>query len=193
MDNGKPLWLARTLKLLNRAAPLQTTEAFSDLYVRAHVIVFRYAYGLSGGTQEEAEDLAAETFARAWKAREGFNGSHEAAVGWLLQITRRLVIDAYRRRVTSGPQEPLDERALATLDASPEEQTLHAEQTRILWGLMQTLPIEQKEMLVLRYLLGWKVNQIADQMGLNENTVSVSIRRTLTRLARNWPQAEDEG
>lgn len=193
MDDDQPLGLARFFGLLTRKAPLQTAEAFGELYTRAHVIVFRYTYGLSGGTREEADDLTAETFMRAWKARERFSGSEDAAVGWLLQIARRLVIDSYRRQTVRGPVDGLDELTVAASDSSPEEQALQSEQRRILWALLRSLPIEQKEMLVLRYLLGWRVNQIADHMGLNENTVSVTIRRTLTHLSRSWPNANGEG
>jgi RNA polymerase sigma-70 factor (ECF subfamily) len=44
--------------------------------------VFRYIYGLSGGPLQEAEDLTAETYARAWKTRQSFSGNEEAALGW---------------------------------------------------------------------------------------------------------------
>ena len=86
----------------NRAAlqrnPLQSVEAFDQLYQSTHLIIFRYIYGLHGGSQEDVEDLTANTFTRAWKARSRFNGDPSAAIGWLLKIARNLVIDDYRRR-----------------------------------------------------------------------------------------------
>lgn len=56
------------------AAPLAAPSAFRKLYERNRLPVFRYVYGLTGGPQEEAEDLTAETFLRAWKARHDFQG-----------------------------------------------------------------------------------------------------------------------
>jgi len=169
----------------------QTGEAFSDLYEYSHLLVFRYICGLRGGPTEEAEDLTAETFFRAWRAWDRFEGSRVAAVGWLLQIARRLVIDGYRRSAR-GIHERLDETDLPDPDGSSEEQTLQNEQRQTLWNMLQSLPIEQREMVVLRYLVGWRVNEIAEHLGLTENNVSVSLRRALQRMRRDWPQYEGE-
>jgi RNA polymerase sigma-70 factor (ECF subfamily) len=122
-----------------------------------------------------------------------------------LQIARRLVIDQYRRHAVRGTPQRLDEWMVVaaedahgragTMDAPrrpTEEQALLREQAQILWQLLHQLPIEQKEMRVLRYMLGWKVTRIAEYMGCNENTVSVTIRRSLTRLSRHWPSPYDE-
>jgi DNA-directed RNA polymerase specialized sigma24 family protein len=48
--------------------------------------------------------------------------------------------------------------------------------------------VEQREILVLRYVLGWPVKRIGEYLGILENTVSVSIRRSLQRLRDRWPQ-----
>jgi RNA polymerase sigma-70 factor (ECF subfamily) len=191
LSEAKPLSrLAKYAKLLGRAAPLSTAEAFGNLFERAHLLVYRYLYGLRGGPAEEVEDLTAETFMRGWNARERFEGDDEAAVGWLLQIARRLSIDTYRRQKARGVTENLEWVVAAAPDAGPEEVALASEQHRTLWALLNDLPLEQREMLVLRYLLGWRVNRVAEHLGLAENTVSVAIRRTLTRLQRAWPQAD---
>jgi RNA polymerase sigma-70 factor (ECF subfamily) len=58
----------------------------------------------------------------------------------------------------------------------------------MLFALLRNLPDEQREMLTLRYLLGWRVNQIADYLDVPENTISVTIHRTLDRLQQAWPQ-----
>ena len=58
-------------------------------------------------------------------------------------------------------------------------------------GWLQRLPGEQREMLVLRYLLDWRITQISEYLEIPENTVSVTIRRTLARLQRDWPQVKE--
>ena len=55
-----------------------------------------------------------------------------------------------------------------------------------LWQLLQNLSDEKRELLVLRYILGWKVNQIAKYVNKEENTVSVSIRRSLEQIRQDW-------
>jgi RNA polymerase sigma factor (sigma-70 family) len=53
--------------------------------------------------------------------------------------------------------------------------------------LLAELPQEQREILILRYLLNWKIKQIAGYMDFPENTVSVYIHRALERLRQTWP------
>jgi RNA polymerase sigma-70 factor (ECF subfamily) len=173
--------------------PLEEAESFAQLYARAHLIVFRFIYGLHGGPSQEVEDLTTETFMRAWKARKRFEGDQEAALSWLLQIARNLVIDTRRRKSVRGEEQYLEELSdylqFAAPAPNPEEQSLKKEQFRILWEQIQALPPEQREMIVLRYILGWQVKRIAAHSGLLENTVSVTLRRILMRLRRNWPES----
>jgi RNA polymerase sigma-70 factor (ECF subfamily) len=166
--------------------PYETPQAFSQLYERVHVFVFRYIYGLHNGPREEAEDLTAETFARAWNARHNFYGNENAAIGWLLKIARNLIIDTHRRIQVRGIPDDLDEAIVFSPEASPEVQTLQREQTHVLWQLLQTLPDQQREMLILRYMLGWQVQEIGKHLNIPENTVSQTIRRVLGKLRERW-------
>ena len=177
-------------RLLGRSRTCLDEAAFSALYDRTYLIVFRYVYGLCGGPAQDVEDITAETYLRAWRARESFTGDGEAATGWLLQIARRLVIDAYRRRSARPDGNEAPPEFVAAPDAGPEEEAQAREQWRALWRLLAGLPPDQREMLVLRYMLGWRVNRIARHFGLAENTVSVTIRRVLGRLRKAWPKEE---
>jgi RNA polymerase sigma-70 factor (ECF subfamily) len=176
--------------------PLQDRQTFENLYTRTHLIVFRFIYGLYGGPVEEIEDLTAETFIRAWKARGRFSGDENAAVGWLLRIARNLVIDRLRRdkirlNLSSnrgGLEQEEYEMEFPGGEPDPEEQAALHEQLYILRDLLLALPVEQREMLVLRYMLSWPVRRIAGHLGLLENTVSVYLRRALQRLRERWPQ-----
>ena len=167
--------------------PLEAPEAFAKLYDRSHLIVFRFIYGLHGGPAEEVEDLTAETFLRAWNARRSFDGSDEAALSWLLRIARNLVVDVYRKQKSRGVEQELT-LDVPTREAGPEECALHGEQVDLLLSLMDRLPIQQREILVLRYVVNWPVKRIAGHLGLLDNTVSVNIRRALHRLKQNWPE-----
>jgi RNA polymerase sigma-70 factor (ECF subfamily) len=180
------------LKPLDQSALLSTPASFSVFYERTHLPVFRYLYGLTGGPQEDVEDLTAEAFMRAWRARRTFQGDEGAALGWLMKIARRLVIDDYRRRkarpVTEGDV-PIEFPAAAP---QPEEVALTGEEQQVLWTLVRALPDEPREMLVLRYLLGWRVNQIAEYLEIPENTVSVTVHRSLEHLRQQWPQLQED-
>lgn len=170
-----------------QSANLKDANTFRRLYERAHVIVYRYIYGSLGGSAQEAEDLAAETFMRAWKARQRFEGDEDAAVGWLIQIAHNIIIDDYRRKKKRKIDEELDETRLNVFQAGPEERLLKREQVQILQDMLLRLDPNQREMIVLRYILEWPVNRIAEHKGMLENTVSVNLRRALLRLRDHWP------
>jgi RNA polymerase sigma-70 factor (ECF subfamily) len=172
--------------------PLQDPETFSNLYAHTQIIIFRFIYGLRGGPIEEVEDLTCDTFIRAWKGRDRFWGDDQDALCWLFTIARRLVIDAHRRKKAHPDDNSveLDDTAINAMflstQVSPEEQNSSHEQYKRLWQVLQNLPDDKREVLVLRYMLGWKVNQIAKYLNKEENTVSVYIRRCLEQIRHDW-------
>jgi RNA polymerase sigma-70 factor (ECF subfamily) len=167
-------------------------EVFSRLYEETHLIVFRYIYGLIGGPLQEVEDLTAETYARAWKARHRFSGDEQAALGWLLQIARNLVIDLARRRKTRDTDENISIELLVDPAQIPEADVITREQIAILWKMLGMLNTDVREMLVLRFMLGWQVRQISRYLDMNENTVTVTIKRALRGLQRDWPHSQEQ-
>lgn len=199
MKQGKLIDRLFGLLPTREPAVLANPEAFSAMYDQTHLQVFRYIYGLRGGPLEDVEDLTAETYIKAWNARHMYHGEAQRAISWLLRIARSQTIDAYRRsQARIRPQEAdLEEEEIQTLPlrsswmrATPEGEVVEAEKQRTLLGLLQNLPAETRELLVLRYFLGWRVQQIGEYMGMPENTVSVSIRRSLERLRNQWPVDE---
>lgn len=169
-------------------SPISDPARFRELYERNRLPVFRYVYALTGGTQADADDLAAETFLRAWKARHQFDGDMDSATGWLIRIAKRLVIDDHRRTLRTARSLPHDPDAAST----PEQDSIRGEQQRILLRLVADLPDEPREILVLRYLLGWRVTDIARHLGVTENKISVGIHRTLSRLRAAWADLDPE-
>lgn len=172
-------------------APFQDPTEFGKLYEHAHLSVYRFIYSLCAGPHQLVEDLTAETFWRAWKARRRFQGSTEAAVGWLLKIARRLVIDEYRRSKVRGVSVDIETFDLPANQLTPEEHCARTEQLKTLLCLIQSLPLEKQEIITLRYILGWRVKDIASHLEMNENTVSVTIRRSIQKIRASWPASPE--
>ncbi len=180
------------------ATPYVNAEAFRQLYGQTHISVYRFIYSLHGGSSEAVEDLTAETFERAWKARHRFrvemgtgaDDAGDAAAGWLITIARNLVFDARRKQKRQPPSLELDEATL-TWHVETEQQLLQNEARAVLLSTLQTLADDEREMVTLRYILGWRVQRIAEHFELKENTASVKIKRALEKLRRAWPD-EDE-
>ena len=70
---------------------------------------------------------------------------------------------------------------------SPEERVARQEQIQILWALLNQLPDQHREIITLRYLLEWRVKDIAQNLEITENHVSVILRRAIQRLEQQWP------
>jgi len=175
-----------------RQQPIQISDPadFSLLFEQTHQMIFRYIYSLHGGPQEEVEDLTADTYWRAWRARHNFQGNHCGATGWLFKIAKRLVIDSYRRGKTHNFEIDIEEVNISIPGATPEEKVLHKEQIEDALILLQDLPIEHREMITLRYVLGWRVKDIGSFMEIPENTVSVTLRRAFKKIRANWELME---
>jgi RNA polymerase sigma-70 factor (ECF subfamily) len=178
--------------MLVSRSPLLDSESFSNLFERTQLIIFRFIYGLHGGPLEEVEDLTSDTYSRAWKGRNQFSGDDQDALCWLFTIARHLVIDAHRKEKNhlNETLERLDDTTLEAMflssELAPEDQVAKREQFTHLWEVLQGLPYDRREMLVLRYMLGWQVKNIASYINMEENTVSVYIRRSLEQIRRNW-------
>ena len=167
---------------------IASPASFRTLYELNSLSVFRYVFALTGGSQDDAEDLTAETFLRAWKARHQFHGEMDSTIGWLIGIAKRLVIDNYRRTVRATSDLP----TVLSPESTPEQTAIHEEQQQFLLRLVADLPDEQREIVVLRYLLGWRVNDIARHTGATENKISVILHRALSRLRERWSELDSE-
>ena len=182
------------IKRVPKSAPkndlqLKKTDVFQDVYKTSHLTVFRYIYGLHGGPIEDVEDLTTMTYLRAWKSRHQFRGSEDSVLGWLLKIARNLVIDDYRREKRRGHFLDIEKQVIPDPTNTLEEKVTQNEQIRTLWTLLLKLPNQPREMITLRYILSWRVKDIAEYLDINENTVSVSIRRILQQLKTEWPNS----
>jgi RNA polymerase sigma factor (sigma-70 family) len=72
----------------------------------------------------------------------------------------------------------------ALVDAASDIETIFVsdEQIQQVLDAIQELPFRQRDMLTLRYVLGWRVKAIADHLSQPENTISVNLRRALDKL-----------
>jgi len=164
----------------------QLSEAaqFDQFYQRTHLSVYRYIMALNGGVANDAEDVTAEAYLRAWRTRHQFSGNENDATGWIITIARRIQVDRARYNQVRADEVDLDE-IIASEEAQVEDLLLSQEQMAFVLEALQRLPDNQREMVVLRYVLDWPISQIARHLDMTENNVSVSLRRGLQRV-RDW-------
>ena len=141
------------------------------------------------GSREEGEDLAQETFIRAWRALAGYRG--QASFGaWLTAILRNLWRD--RLRKARAPQESIDEAIEGEegqihkqiKDGAPGPETIAEsdETSEVLSGMIQALKPEFREALILRDVQGFSYEEVAVITGTSLGTVKSRINRGRTLM-----------
>lgn len=95
------------------------TGRFNDLRERNVKLVYGLAYKLARN-RDDAEDITSETFYRAYRSFEKYNGTDETFFAWLKPITMRLFLDLQRSRRRRIKEESL---STATNDGTGEADT----------------------------------------------------------------------
>jgi len=140
---------------------------------------FRYRVG----DGPDAEDLASETFERAWRARHRYRRDLAAFTTWLLTIARNLAVDHYRRR---RDQAPLEEAAHVPGGKTPEEIAVERSDVARLSRLLEGLPERERELVALKYGAELTNRAIARVSGLSESNVGTILHRTVETLRVGW-------
>ena len=154
-------------------------EAWDQL-MRAHQqVVFRLAYLLLGDP-EDADDVAQETFLRAWKYLTQFDATR-AFRPWLLSITANL---ASNRRRSAGRYFAALTRAFRDQpkSATIEEQSSQHTEAQDLWEAVKQLQVQDQQIIYLRYFLDLSVSETAEALQVAEGTVKSRLSRALGKL-----------
>jgi RNA polymerase sigma-70 factor (ECF subfamily) len=148
---------------------------FEELFERHYRDVFRYAMVLTN-SREDAEDVAAETFARAWKAFGERREPHGPPLPWLLTIARNIATDWWRRLSRRATQ------ILPRQDSDPRDRV-----ESLLWleSLVQALPPRQREVIALRYHQDLSDREIGRVMGLSASGVRSLVARAIQTLRQH--------
>jgi RNA polymerase sigma factor (sigma-70 family) len=134
------------------------------------------------GVPAMAEEVAQETFVRAWRFAAGFDPRRGSVTGWLLTIARNAAIDAIRL-VRERPYDPQVIIGLLSNGAAGEWAQLDqvAESQRLASALAM-LPAEQVVAVVLAAVYGLTAQEIADRESIPLGTAKTRIRLGLARL-----------
>lgn len=154
-------------------------DGFVELVERSRDSLFRYLRARCQ-SDEEAADLTASTYERAWRSRDHFRGSVTGARAWVFKIARRLTIDAARKRRSRS-------RSLALWPApepapDPADLVLRDERDRLLAERLQSLSGLQQEVILLRFAGRLSAREIGEVIGKREEATQKLISRALGRL-----------
>jgi RNA polymerase sigma-70 factor (ECF subfamily) len=168
-----------------------------------------HCYSMVGSLQE-AEDLVQETYLRAWRSWEAFEGRSSVRT-WLYRIATNVCLTALRgsrgRVLPSGlgtpgedPDAPIPAGAgeVRWLDPFPDAvggdpADVVADRARVRLALvasLQHLPPRQRAVLILREALGYRAAEIADMLGMSVVAVKSALQRARARLDEVAPDED---
>jgi RNA polymerase sigma-70 factor (ECF subfamily) len=167
--------------------------AMQVLFARHHVRVFRFVVRLVRN-ESTAEDLISEVFLDVWRQAGRFEG-RSAVSTWLLAIARFKALSAMRRR----PDQELGEEAAGAIEDpsdDPEVVLEKKDKSVLIRKCLTGLSAEHREIIDLVYYHEKSVEEVAEIVGIPENTVKTRMfyaRKKLAELLkaegieRGWP------
>ncbi len=160
-------------------------DAITAFHRRYLPRVYRYVFYRVGESAEDAEEVAQDVFLAAIQAAGRYRGE-ASALSWLYGIARHKVADFVRRqrRGRRCPESLLsyDDPDLAPLiEAEAPDGASPAGEAERVRALLQTMPPDECDALVLRYVEGFTVREIAAVLGRSEKAAESLLSRARRR------------
>jgi RNA polymerase sigma factor (sigma-70 family) len=163
-------------------------EAFEMLLHRHKSRIYTAIY-LIVKDRYTAEDLLQETFVKAINTiREGRYNEEGKFLPWISRIAHNLAIDHFRKK-KRYPEVVLEDgsrlfNSLNFAEDSMESKQIEKETQSKLRGYIKELPVEQKQVLIMRHFLQMSFQEIADRTGVSINTALGRMRYALINLRK---------
>ena len=192
---------------------MAVSEDFTGLTGRFRGELLAHCYRMLGSAGE-AEDLVQETYLRAWRSFDGFEGRSSVRT-WLYRIATNVCLTAIERRgrrplpsglggpsedpdapVAPAPEVPWLQPFPGPLLAGEHEDPAAVAVSRAgirlaLVAALQYLSARQRAVLILRDVLEWPAAEVADLLGTTTTAVNSGLRRARAQLAQAMPAEEE--
>jgi RNA polymerase sigma-70 factor, ECF subfamily len=160
-------------------------DALREVLETIRPIVVRYCRARVGATERSglsADDVAQEVCLAAITALPRYKDQGRPFLAFVYGIAAHKVADAHRAagRNRAEPTEVIPERF--SLEAGPEQMALDNESSARMNKLLAILPEKQREILILRVVVGMSAEETAEAVGSTPGAVRVAQHRALARL-----------
>jgi RNA polymerase sigma-70 factor (ECF subfamily) len=169
-------------------------EAFAQM-ISPHVpALYRRARGLTGNNAD-AEDASQEALLKAWSRLQQFTGKQDSSTdefrAWVSRIASNASIDLLRQRhdgkvlSLEDPRGPHDETlgaGIASNQQDPEERCARREMGQLLANAIVQLPRDLRQACLLRDVLHYSTQEVADRLGISIVAVRLRLFRAHRRL-----------
>jgi RNA polymerase sigma-70 factor (ECF subfamily) len=158
--------------------------AFEELVHRHRERVYRAAWRVAGD-HAEADDLAQESFLRAYRSLPGFRGESRFLT-WMMRILMNLALS---RRGRHRATVPLEEAGHAGTEEGPGESALR----RQVRDAVEKLPPRQRQALVLKVYEGMKFTEVAETMEISVGTAKATFFQAVRGLRKRLVERPGAG
>lgn len=164
-------------------------SAFDELLARNQQQLFDFILALTRD-KDKADDLFQETFIRAIvKMKNGQYFNQGKFLYWLMRIARNLLIDDVRKQKKEQAVNISDDELLTVIDCghpykSREDMLVAEELSGHMRQLMDLLPDEQREVVLMRYYQGLQFKDIAEITNVSINTSLGRMRYAIRNMRR---------
>jgi RNA polymerase sigma-70 factor (ECF subfamily) len=161
-SDGSPEALRLTRLAVERAKD-GDEEALRFLYVRYSDNIYGYVRSIVRD-DHEAEDVTQHVFAKLLTSIGKYSDRGVPFLAWLLRLARNVAIDHLRSNRSTPVEEVLSQGGEQKLDEALEDAMTVRE-------ALATLPLDQREVVFLRHVVGLSPGEIADRMGKTEGSI----------------------
>jgi RNA polymerase sigma-70 factor, ECF subfamily len=160
-------------------------DALREVLETIRPVVVRYCRARIGTAERSglsADDVAQEVCLAAMMALPRYQDQGRPFLAFVYGIAAHKVADAHRAagRNRAEPTEIVPERA--SYEAGPEQLAINVDAGERMNALLQILPEKQREILILRVVVGLSAEETADAVGSTPGAVRVAQHRALARL-----------
>ena len=161
--------------------PARFEQLYENNFERVYAYVVRRV-----GNRAEAEDLTAEVFHHALANLKRFEWRGIPFAAWLFRIAGNLISDRWQRW---GREVPDDSGLAESVQVSPVE-IEEVERRATLFRLVDTLPAEQRRVVVLRFVEQKSIKEVAEEIHKTEGAVKQLQFRALSSLRAQMEGAD---
>ena len=162
------------IALVTQVAMFHNKQAFDSLVRKYQSPVRRFFLNQTLGDEQLSDDLAQETFIRAYTNIPKFRGMSGFST-WLFRIAYNVFYDEMRKR---KPTDDIDTPAMAGMTSDNGDAGLKMD----LYKALSLLKDEERTCITLQLIDGYPIDKISDITGIPENTVKSHLRRGKEKL-----------
>ncbi|MDX9881671.1 MAG: RNA polymerase sigma-70 factor [Prolixibacteraceae bacterium] len=169
-------------KALIQALANGDIKAFDKLYYTYHKKLYAFSLRFLKN-QSEVEDLVQKVFTLIWEKRKNINPD-KSFNNYLFTIARNDIFDLLKKKAFT---EYYNDQILVDIEQTEDDIEIK-KLVELIYSLIENIPERRRQIFLMNRDMGMTYKQIAEKLGISENTVDTQIRHSLNYLRNELPK-----